>query len=375
MAAESASGASTRQKITGGLGPIGGDVSEAGTGSQELARAWALLDLRRPEAAVEAAGRGLASDPSNADLHLVRARALRKLGRLVEGRAAVLNALAAAPNSCDAHTLMGEVLLDEQNLPMARRALEHALTLDPGDRGARILLVHCLGRLDDHDAAGAAARQLVAEAPDSASSHVALALAELGRVRTLRLRSVLLLVVLVLVTRGLALVGLGGWWLFHRVRARGPLRRADQALHEALRLEPQDATVLELASHVLARRGHRLLALDRTVRAVRADASAVDVDVRDLRRRLQRQQVFVEVRLLVAVAVLWALAGSAGQVAGVVGLTLSGAGALVFAVWRRLRLRRILPRSLWLSSAGRGWSAWVGPVLLVAATAFSLSPR
>ena len=349
-------------------------MSEADPGSQQLARAWALLDLRRPEAALEAAERGLASDPSDAALHLVRARALRRLGRSAEGHAATLAALAVAPNSCDAHTMMGEVLLDQHNLPMARRALEHALMLDPDDRGARILLVNCLARLDEHDEALAVARQLVADAPGSASSHVAVALAELGRVRTLHLRPVLVLVALVLLTRGLALVGLGAWWLFERIRNRGPLRRADQALHEALRLDPQDATVLDLASHVLTRRGHRLTALDRKVRAVRADASAVDVDLRDLRRRLQRQQVVVEVGLLVAVAVLWALAGSLGRVAGIVGLALSGAGALAFAVWRRLRLRRILPRSLWQASVGRGWGAWVGPVLLVAATALYLSP-
>jgi tetratricopeptide (TPR) repeat protein len=261
--------------------------------------------------------------------------------------------------------MMARVLLDEDELPQARRALEYALRLEPDHEPARFLLANCLSRLGETDRARALAEGLLASAPDAASSHVALAVAELSRVRTLRLRWPLLLVGLV-ITRGGVLVVLALVRLYHEIRNRGPLRRADRAVRDALRLAPQDAVVLGLAAQVLTWRGHRLAAVDRRVRAARADSAVADA--RGLAADLRRQQVLVEAGLLASVGVLWALAAVGGPTAGAVGLAVSAAGAIGFAVVRRRRLRSILPRSLWTTSVGGGWAAWLGPALAVTAT-------
>jgi len=343
------------------------DGGGAPAASRHLAEAQVLLDLRRPEAALAAAGRGLAADPGHVALLLTRAEALLDLGRLAEAHRAALDTVARAPLSCSAHTMMGRILLAEDDLPVARRALEHALALDPADRSARFLLVNCLSRQREPDRARALAQELVASGPDAASAHVAVAVAELGRVRQVRLPLPVLLLAL-LVTRGGVLVVLAVIAAVHRFRNRAPLRRADLALREALRLAPQDAVVLGLAAEVLSLRGDRLAAIDRRIRAARADAAVAVADAGRLATDLRRQQVLVELGLLVAVGLTWWPASAGGRLVGLAGLAASTSVAIGCAVLRRRRLRRIMPRGLWTSSVGRGWAAWLGPAVAAVAT-------
>jgi tetratricopeptide (TPR) repeat protein len=248
----------------------------ADVGGLHLQRALALIDLGRPEAALDEAGRGLARDPQNAQLHVVRSKALRELGRLPEAHHAGQLAVAADPTSCATHRNMGWVFFLEGNLPMARYAADNALRIAPDDVSARYLSVVALSRQGYAEPARRLAAGLVQDVPDQPIGYLAVAQAELGQLRRLDFARPWVLVVVVLVSRGAALIGLLVWWLILWVRNRGPLRRADRAMHEALRLAPDDPAVLTLTAQVLARQGRRYAAADRMVRAGRSDPTAVD---------------------------------------------------------------------------------------------------
>ena len=351
-------------------GPIGG-ASPAGPAQDDLARAVLLLDLDRPEAALEAATRGLATAPQRPELHVVRALALLALTRLPEARQSAQAAVAAGPDLPGAHLTMGRVFLAERNLPWALYAFGQAAALDPHDLQARYLMVCCHTDLAQTQPADAVTATLLADAPDDPRAHVAAALVELTRVKRLVIRRPLLLVAAVVLSRGVALLALPVWWLVLQIRNRAPLHRADRALHEALRLAPDDPVVLSLTADVLARRGRHHAALDRTVRAARADAGSVDA--RALAGTLRRRQGLTELALSPIVAVLTLTAAVFGPVAGWTMLAVSAGSALALAGYHRIRLRRTLPTGLWRASVGRADVRWAGPALaLVTASALAL---
>lgn len=175
--------------------------------SESLARAQALLAVKRPLDAARELGLLLAHEPERADAHALLAAALLAAGRGEEALASARRAVGLAPEVAHHHRMLGWVLChlerEKEGLASARRALEldadevgaHALEasclsglarwnemLASAERGLALaptdvvciqLRAHALRMLGRTDAAAEALDVALAEAPDDADTHCA----------------------------------------------------------------------------------------------------------------------------------------------------------------------------------------------------------
>ena len=342
------------------------DGSGAGSAASMAARVRTLLEIGRAEQALGVVRQGMAEFPQNVDLHLLLASALLACDRPIDAHHAALRAVGIDPTLPQVHVMMAEVLIAEQDYRQALLALHHAAGLDPDDPHARLLTVECLLHIGEEEQAGRRARELAAEHPDDSGSHLCLAQVELDRVRTLQLARpgpacLLLIIGSLVATWGLSLVVILAVWLFVHLRNRGPLRRAERHLRDALQLNPQDPYTLAAVADVMAMRGRRLAAIDASVGAARPPVGVVDSDA--LRRRVRSGQLVTDAVAVLVPALATSVATGFSVTAGWWTLGISVPLAALPAIGRRRRLRRILPPSMWRSTVGGVAARWTGPVL------------
>ncbi len=133
--------------------------------------AQAHLMLRRPDEAVKAATRAVGLAPDDEWGHRVRSIALRQLRRNRESVAAAVESVRLAPALAVAHQNLGEAHLTSGNTAQAYAAAYEARRLDPGSADSYDLLGRCLleqRKFADAEASFSYALQLE---PDFAMAH------------------------------------------------------------------------------------------------------------------------------------------------------------------------------------------------------------
>jgi tetratricopeptide (TPR) repeat protein len=128
-----------------------------------------------PADAAEAARSAVAQDPTLAEAHLQLGRALLDLGDSQAAADALTQAVALSPDSALAHHQLGMARLRLKNYRVAADDLRSALRLDPGRVDSMVCLGAALAGLEEFQAALLCHQQAVADAPDDASAHAALA--------------------------------------------------------------------------------------------------------------------------------------------------------------------------------------------------------
>lgn len=199
----------------------------------DLDRVWFLLDRGRPQEALQATGRLLASSPEDADLHVALAWALDDLGRYEESLAATTTALALAPEDLSALVLRGHVLLRTDRPEEAEEVLRAAVRHRPTDVPALLALSHALLVQERPEEAWDVATRARSLAPQDPDVHVQAGLAAQWREEEDPAACF---------EQALALDP-------HHTRARhellrvrpGSLRDQAETLGDLLRAEPQDA--------------------------------------------------------------------------------------------------------------------------------------
>ncbi|GIJ45318.1 hypothetical protein Val02_22040 [Virgisporangium aliadipatigenens] len=112
---------------------------------------------------------------------LARAQALLEIGRYDAARREVTALLVVEPHHAEALCLLARTHQGEDNLPAMRDAARHAVEADPEHQDGHMLLAFALVALEDPAAALASALEAVRLQPDNWRGHSALAMAELGQ--------------------------------------------------------------------------------------------------------------------------------------------------------------------------------------------------
>jgi Flp pilus assembly protein TadD len=146
-----------------------------------LVRARTLLDLRRPEQAVELVQRHLAQHPSDAEALCLLATAHHDLGQDVLALDAANRARAAAPDWEYPHRLASSALLRAGRAADAADAARHARALQPDLWATHAQLAYALGACLRWDEAYDAAVAAVSLAPQEAEAHACGGYAAMGR--------------------------------------------------------------------------------------------------------------------------------------------------------------------------------------------------
>jgi predicted Zn-dependent protease len=109
--------------------------------------AEALLQLGRPQEAVDVCRRGLFAHPDATPARLLLARGLLAVGRLPEASSEVARVLKSAPDSVPALALQGDLMLRRADAKRALESLVRAAELSPGDEQVAALLQEARTRL------------------------------------------------------------------------------------------------------------------------------------------------------------------------------------------------------------------------------------
>ncbi|WP_066897169.1 tetratricopeptide repeat protein [Mycolicibacterium houstonense] len=235
-----------------------------------------LLDLDRNEEAAEAARAGLHSDPNNAELLGLLASALYEGGHAREARKWCERSLAVDPNQAWVHDIRARAILAGAGKP--KEALESAsaaVRLAHTRAYYRYTLTRAQLEAKQRKNAQSTAESIRTIAPASPLGPLSEAIVEIDRAKFFKINPVWAVVAVVL-TRGLVLVFWAIAWLYMYVRRRGPLRRADAHLVEALRLNPGDAFTHRVAAEVARYRFRFIRAVDSTLASAAIDAHMVD---------------------------------------------------------------------------------------------------
>lgn len=124
--------------------------------SPPAANAEGLLAIGKPRRALGVIEAGLASAPSDRNLHFLRVQALMMLGRPVEAMSAAEGLLANQPNWARAHWVYGLAVTNRWHLRPARirsravPAAEEAIRLSPLQAESHYFLAYCLVRSVRH---------------------------------------------------------------------------------------------------------------------------------------------------------------------------------------------------------------------------------
>ena len=331
------------------------------------ARVRLLLETRRYDDAQRIALEGLAGDPQNAELCGLIAVALLNLDDPRSARDWAQRALGIDPTIAWVHRIHAAAILAGAGTPAeAVASATAAVRGNPADPANRYTLVRAYLAARNRRSAEATAEEIRAGSPESPLGPLALALVELDRAPGFRFRWPWVIVVTVL-TRGLALVGLLIIVCVNIVRSARPLRRADSLLQDALRLEPGDPAVHVIAAEVLRRRYRFERSMNHDLAAAALDVGMVSAD--ELTRGIAKRNTLA----IAASAVWWvAIVATIDTVAPRAVVVISGvalfaaltAGLLWFD---RLQtgtlpksLRRAVERSWWPVAAWTLVSALLG---------------
>ncbi len=341
-----------------------------------LERTRLLIEARRPHDALKVAQEGLRRTPADPELTAAVAWALLTKGDAPAAREWTGRALALDPENGWVHNLRALAILHGAGKAKeARDAARTAVRLDPQEEYLYTLVRACLA-CRDRPGAQEAARAIRQVTPASHLRPLAEALIELdrGRVAFRREYSVVGLVAIALLTRGLGLVLLAILWLIHVVHRAPHLRRADTLLHDALRLQPNDTSIRRLASEVLRLRFRFAQSVDYELATAAIDAGLVEADelATSIARRTTGVIILGWASWVVVVAVADSFVDAHPPIAAL-GLILAAGVTLAtfrFDRWQTQSLPMRLTRSVdrrWFQSAG---AAAAAVVLLVAGFAY-----
>jgi tetratricopeptide (TPR) repeat protein len=311
-------------------------------------RARALIDVGRHCDAANAAQDGLRSDPTNPELMGLIARALYQDGHPGYARGWAERALAVDPQLAWVHQVRTWSILDGAGHPQeAAASAWTAAQLNPGS--ANLMYDLCRACLAVRDLAGAtwAAEQIRRIDPTTPQGPLAAALVEIGRVRTLRLKPVPAVLVVIL-SHGAVLAIWGLWWLALRANRIGHLRRADGHVKDALRLAPGSAGVHKVAAVVANLRLRYADSIDRELAAAAIDSGEVSAD--ELVTGISRRTTVLSVATFAVwlTWILWLQVGvwhrfESSLVAGVIGGALGWAATGVVCWFYRAQTRNLPP--------------------------------
>ncbi|WP_135454190.1 tetratricopeptide repeat protein [Mycobacterium sp. DL99] len=235
-----------------------------------------LLDLDRNEEAAQAARTGLQSDPNNAELLGLLASALYEDGHVRESRKWADRSLSIDPNQAWVHDIRARAIINGAGKPKeAVESASAAVRLAHTPAYYRYTLTRAQLGAKQRKAAQSTAESIRTVAPASPLGPLSEAIVEIDRAKFLRVGLVWAVVAVVL-TRGLVLIFWAMAWLYMYVRRRGPLRRADAHLMEALRLDPSEAFTHRVAAEVARYRFRFVRSVDSALASAAIDAHMID---------------------------------------------------------------------------------------------------
>ncbi|KAB7760652.1 hypothetical protein [Mycolicibacterium mucogenicum] len=324
-----------------------------------------LLELDRNSEAEQAAIEALRHDPNNPTLLGMLAIAMEAQGFSTDARGWAERSLSIDPRQPWVLSVHARAILSGAGNPQeAVQSAYAAAQLDPNDVNYRYTLTRAYLRSNQRAYAQSTAESIRAVAPASPLGPLAQALVEIDRVRFYRPNPVWA-VLIVLLSRGLALFVMAIIWLFHFVRRRGPLRRADAHLLEGLRLDPGNPHTHAVAAEVARMRFRYVQSVDATLALAAIDSGMVDAN--QLARGIARRTSMVTVAAFAFWAVWLPFLNAAGHnIAAVVGTVLALVGGAGVLWLDREQTKRLPPGVLRLVRR-----RWILPVTLLAIAALS----
>jgi tetratricopeptide (TPR) repeat protein len=366
----------------------GGDVTD---------KVRMLLELQRNDEARRLALEGLQREPNDPVLLGLLAFALEADGLARDARMWAERALAIDPQLPWVHAVRARAILNSAGTPQeAVESAYAAVQLDMSHPGYRYTLTRAYLAAKQPAAANTTAAMIRSVDPNSALGPLALALVEIDRARFFRVNPGLA-VIAVLLTRGIALLVFALIWFIYYLRRRGPLRRADAYLLEALRLDPGNPATHSIASTVARFRFRYVQSVDSALASAAIDTGMINAG--ELAASIVRRTS----GLAVAAFAFWfawlPVLNGAGALVAEVGSTALAVGLAVGVGWfdreqtkrlpagvlRLVRRRWLLPITLlvlggiaaaiaWASRTHLGWAipAAVTALLALAAAALLL---
>lgn len=256
-------------------------------------KARMLLGVGRNEDAGKAALEGLTHEPDNADLMGLVAAALQAESRPAEARHWAERSLASDPEQAWVQNVRANAMLDGAGNPQeAIQAAQSAVRLDPSNASYRYTLACVYTAAGMKDEAQTAVRSIRVVDPNSVLGPLAEANLELSRVWVVEIPLAWLLAAVVVANGRLAVTWAIFWLAFLAWRA-GPVRRADQLVMEALRLNPGLAASHALAAEVARVRLRYAQSVNASLASAAIDAGLISAE--DLARQIAQRTATVAV--------------------------------------------------------------------------------
>lgn len=336
-------------------------------GERVAERVRVLLELDRNAEAGQHAYDGLRSEPNNAVLLGLLAFALESDGHHRDARMWAERSLAVDPQQAWVLSVRARAILSGAGTPQeAIQSAYTAVQLDNTNPAYRYTLTRAYLEAKHPAHARATADSIRGVAPTSPLGPLAQALVELNQARFLSLNPVWAVIVVV-VSRGLALIVFAGMWLYHYLRRRGPLQRADAHLLEALRLDPGNAHAHAFAADIARYRFRYAQAVDSALASAAIDAGMIDA--RELAGGIVRRTTLITLAAFVFWAVWLPVLSAAGHVvAPVVAAALLIVAAAGVGWFYREQTRRLPPGVLRM--VRRRWEL---PVIVIVVAALAIA--
>ncbi|MUL50039.1 tetratricopeptide repeat protein [Mycobacterium sp. CBMA293] len=335
------------------------------SGADAVEKVRILLQLDRDSEAEQAAIEALRHDPNNPILLGMLAIAMEAQAFSTDARGWAERSLSIDPRQAWVLSVHARAILSGAGTPQeAVQSAYAAVQLDPGDASFRYTLTRAYLKANQRAHAQATAESIRAVAPASPLGPLAQALVEIDRVRFYRPNPVWA-VLIVLLSRGLALLVMAIVWLFHFLRRRAPLRRADAYLLEGLRLDPGNPHTHAVAAEVARMRFRYVQSVDSTLALAAMDSGMVDAN--QLSRGIARRTSAVAFAAFAFWAVWLPFLNAAGHtVAAVAGTVLAISGCAGVAWLDREQTKRLPPGVLRLVRR-----RWILPATLLAIAAIT----
>jgi len=324
---------------------------------QALARASALVELRRHQEAIDSLRPLAHNHPADARVATALGIAHLAAGDAPGAEQWSRHALGLDPTDPVALNLRARSLVSLGHDPAeALDAATRSAAASPFDPGVRYTLVRAQLAAGDRSGARATAQSLRDWAPDSPAGPLALALVELDESAVFRRRrwTTTAIVLLTLFTRGVFLLFLGVAWIVHAIRRAPHLRRADEHLRTALAMAPDEPGLHALMAQVMALRFRYTASIDRDLAAAALDIGLADSDA--IATTIARRTTVAILAVLVAWIGVAALVGDLLDdvtTAAAIGTALAATSILAVALFDRMQTSRLPP--LVAANAHRQW--------------------